>query len=96
MENQILISQLSPENLKDLIRTTLVEVMDQKAPKPLEEKYLTRLEVCDKFRISLPTLHQYVKRGILKGNRFGRRVLFLESDIQESLKEIPTRKRSKK
>lgn len=96
MENQILISQLDPASLKELIRATISEVLDNRAPETPETKYLTRLEVCDLYRISLPTVHEYIKKGYLKAHRMGRRVLFSEAELQQALHEIPTRKKYQK
>ena len=54
--------------------------------------YLSRQEVARLLKITLPTLHDYTRTGILKGSRIGSRVLYLESDILESVKEIPVQK----
>jgi len=96
MENQILISQLDPASLKELIRATVSEVLNNRAPEQLETKYLTRREVCDLLKISLPTLHGYVHEGKVKGHRIGRRVLFSETDIHDAVKEIPNLKYSRR
>lgn len=55
-------------------------------------KYLSRQEVARLLKITLPTLHIYTKAGIIKGSRIGTRVLYLESDIIEAVKEIPLQK----
>jgi excisionase family DNA binding protein len=92
MENQILLSQLDPASLKELIRSTMREVLDSQPP-PQPEKFHTRLEVCERLHISLVTFHEYQKAGIIRSQRFGRRVLVSETDLQAALKEIPTRNR---
>ncbi|MDD4033462.1 MAG: helix-turn-helix domain-containing protein [Bacteroidales bacterium] len=92
MDQQILLSQMTPESLRDLIRNTMTEVMEKQNPPTPDTKYLTRLEVCRLFHITLPTLGEYVKKGILKGHKIGRRVLFDEMDIKQALQEIPTLK----
>jgi excisionase family DNA binding protein len=53
-----------------------------------EQQYLTRKEVAEKLSISLPTLHDWVKKNILKAYRIGNRVYFKKNEIDQSLKPI--------
>ena len=53
-----------------------------------EQDYLTRKEVAEKLSISLPTLHDWVNKNILKAYRMGNRVYFKRSEIEGSLKPI--------
>ncbi len=85
----IILTNLTPEDLKRLIQEAIKEAMPIAESKH-EVKYLTRLEVCECLRISLPTLHEYTKRGIITGHRFGRRVLFKQTDIERAVHEIPS------
>lgn len=75
------------------------EVIDEKLrnfrfeqPQQMESQpaYLTRKEVCTLLKISLSTLHFYVKDGTLKGFRIGGHILFKKEDIEESVKAIQT------
>lgn len=84
---------IDPAIFRGIVREEITEAMTKGAPVPPEEKYHTRLEVCNRLRISLPTFHEYQKAGLIRSQRFGRRVLVSESDLQSALKEIPTRKR---
>ncbi|GHV64990.1 hypothetical protein FACS1894199_04550 [Bacteroidia bacterium] len=45
-------------------------------------RYLTRSEAANTLRISISTLSRLVKNQNLPAKKVGRRVLFLESDIQ--------------
>jgi len=87
---QIILQGVSVEQLNELIqegvRENLKELID--SSKPQQEKFLTRQEAADLLRISLPTLTDYVKRGIITANRISNRVLFKRSDIDQSLKQI--------
>lgn len=101
METQILVFQLNPDSLKELIKAALKEVIDSRAPEPLEpiespEKFYTRVEVCKRLHISLVTLFEYQKLGIIKAQRFGRRILISETNLQEALKDIPNQKGKRK
>jgi excisionase family DNA binding protein len=66
------------EKLANLIRKSEVE----------EQEYLTRKELAKKLSISLPTLHDWVKKNILRAYRIGNRVYFKKSEIDSSLKPI--------
>lgn len=88
MENSILIRNITAEELQEVIRTVIKEELQVLQPKKNETRYLTRNEVVDLLKISLPTLHDYTKRGIVKGYRIGSRVLFKLDEIEQSIKSI--------
>lgn len=92
MEHSILIAQMNPETLRDLIRESIRAELETLTPPQEETRYLTRSQVCELLHISLPTLGEYQKKGLITGRRFGRRVLYHESEIQEAVKEIPSLK----
>lgn len=75
-------------NIEGLILSLKEDKSDQKST----VNYLSRQEVARLLKITLPTLHEYTKAGIIKGSRIGSRVLYLESDILDSVKEIPIQK----
>ena len=95
MENSTILHSISPETLQAMIRETFRTEFQTLATKKEETTYLTRLEVCDRLRISLPTLGEYVKHGAIIGHKIGRRVLFEEAEIRKALQEIPNRKYSR-
>ena len=49
--------------------------------------YLTRGEVATQLQISLPTLHNYTKEGLIKSYRIGGKVRYKAEDIEQALKE---------
>lgn len=57
---------------------------------PSEEKLFTREQTAERLKVSLPTLNEYTKDGLIAANRFGRRILYKESDIQAALRKIQT------
>ncbi len=75
------------EQLKQLWMAQQPQKKEPAIP-PHEEKYLTRKEAAKKLKVSLPTLHDYTKRGIIKGFRFGSQVRYLESDIMAALTQM--------
>lgn len=50
-------------------------------------KYLTRGEVSKYLQISLPTLHSYVKQGLIKSYRIGVKVRFKLEEVDQALTE---------
>ena len=47
----------------------------------MDERLLTRDEVCERLRCSMPTLDRMIARGDLPVVRIGRRVLLRESTV---------------
>jgi|ERR1035437_7486662 excisionase family DNA binding protein len=91
MEDSILIRYLTIEDLQKLIRSTIREEIQLAIDKkPDENKYLTRKEAAALLKISLPTLNQYTKIGIINGFRIGTRVLYNLKDLESSMNEIIT------
>lgn len=53
-----------------------------------EEEYLTRKELADIFKVSLPTISDWSKKGILKPYRLGKLIRFKKSDLENTLVQI--------
>lgn len=52
---------------------------------PHEEKLLTRIETAKLLGVTLPTVIDWGKKGILKGYRIGNRVRYKHTEIMETL-----------
>ena len=52
---------------------------------PEPEKYLTRKDVAELLKVSLVTLYNWNKKGILKTTRIGNKVRYTRSSIDEAL-----------
>ena len=89
----ILLQNITPEDLKQIISEVIEEKLTMFQPQANKtQKYLTRAEVKDLLKISLPTLNDYTKTGRIKGYRIGGRVLYCADEIKNSLTEIETMK----
>ena len=55
--------------------------------KEITKRFLSRKEAAKAFMISLPTLHAYTKRGLVKAHRVGNRVLYKPEEIENALRE---------
>jgi excisionase family DNA binding protein len=64
----------------------------QEQPTQLNNEYITRLEVCQRLKISLATLHSYTKDGTLNGYKIGGRVLYRLAEVEQSVQAIQTTK----
>lgn len=75
------------------IEATLSRLLDEKlsnlqpANKQKPAKYLTRKETAAKLRVSLPTLADWTRIGILKSKRIGSRILYLSTDVDAAIKD---------
>jgi excisionase family DNA binding protein len=74
------------EKIESIIEKKL-EIQKKKLASEIvpNNRYLTRREVCELLRISPPTLHDWIKLGIIKSYKIGNRVLYKERQIDESL-----------
>jgi len=91
MSNLILISQ---EELIGIIQKTVEAAVKNSSPVVLKsgqgETLLSRKETADKLKISLVTLNDWTKRGMIQSYIIGGRVLYKESEIEKSLHQVKT------
>lgn len=79
------------------IRKVVEEVLEQHlkglfVPEKTESKLLTRKDTAKFLCISLPTLHEWTKTGVVKAHRIGNRVLYKQDEVNQALKQIQTSK----
>jgi excisionase family DNA binding protein len=55
-----------------------------------EHILLSRKDTAKKLYVSLPTLHDWTKTGIIKAHRIGGRILYKLNEIHDALEEIQT------
>lgn len=48
-------------------------------------QYLSADQVCDRFSVTKPTIHEWRKRGILKSFKLGSRVYYRMDDIENAM-----------
>jgi hypothetical protein len=92
MDNLIL-STHTTEELKGLINQAVLDAVKNIQITPTHsqsEKLLTRKETADKLKISLVTLNDWSKRGLIQSYLIGGRVLYKESEIEASLHKVKT------
>jgi excisionase family DNA binding protein len=48
--------------------------------------FMTRREVADLFSVSLPTVHEWARRGIVTSYRMGNRVFYKRAEVEGAVK----------
>lgn len=87
----IILQEINLDDLKKLFREILQEsVIPEKKPSQSGKKlnYLNRFEVADILKISLPTLNNWSKSGILQSYRIGNRILYKADEIEQAIKTV--------
>jgi excisionase family DNA binding protein len=94
MDQQIVLSPLPLTDLVGEIAREVCSRMDARpqAATPPPEELLTREEAAQVLGITLPTLRDYTKRGLVVGYRIGTRVRYKRSEVLGSLQQIRTSK----
>lgn len=83
---QIILSGLTPAELFSRLESILDELIN-KLPEntSVGPKYLSRQEVSEILKISLPTLNDWSKRGVLKQYKIGNRVLYRKDEVESAI-----------
>ncbi|WP_373708854.1 helix-turn-helix domain-containing protein [Kaistella sp.] len=71
-----IVGRLKSELLSDLTKT-----FNDNQPK----KYISAQEVCERFGVSKPTIHEWKRRGILTSYKLGSRVYYRMDDIENAM-----------
>ena len=86
--NVVQLHNISPEEFKSELISDFQRILREFAKgfdAKKSPKYLTRKEVSNLLGVSLVTIHEWCKKGILKPKRIGTRVRFDLADIEEIL-----------
>ncbi len=73
-----------------LHETVALEIKKQLRPELVHISLLSREATAEMLCISLPTLNQWTKSGIIKAHRIGGRVLYKSEDISDALNQVRT------
>jgi excisionase family DNA binding protein len=85
--NVLLLDQISRDELKQLI-ADVFQTLHQPVPTPAENEFITRETTARKLGISLPTLNEYSKTGIIPSYRIGSRVRYKSNEIEAALQKV--------
>ena len=88
----VILQNISVSELRDLISEVVAQQVKQlKQPKQIPE-LLTRTEVSKILGISLPTLNDWTKRGLIPALRISSRIRYTKDSIYQALKKVETLK----
>ena len=88
---QIQITQLTPEDLKDILKELFrseLEALKKQNKKSNAEVFYSREETADRFKINLSTLHRWTKSGKIIPHAIGARIYYKETSIQQALVKL--------
>jgi hypothetical protein len=91
--DKLILTTYTPEQLTGIISDAVTEAVKSikiQTSTPPSEKLLTRKETADKVKISLVTLNDWTKRGLIQSYLIGGRVLYKDSEIEKSLYKTQT------
>lgn len=77
---QALISEIVGKVKSELL-SELVKTFKENEP----NRYFTAQEICDRFSITKPTIHEWRKRSIIKSYRLGSRVYYRLDEIENAM-----------
>ncbi|MCF8435181.1 MAG: helix-turn-helix domain-containing protein [Crocinitomicaceae bacterium] len=88
---QIQFIQFTPEEFKELISESVknqfnaLSSQSRESVKDEQKEFITRKETAKLFNVSLVTIHDWQKNGILKVYKMGNRSFFKYSELLETL-----------
>lgn len=77
---------VTPDQFKKLVSDCVTDAISKAKENETPRKY-TMGEAADYLGVSLPTIHNYKKRRLLKFNQVGRKVWILEPELNRFLTE---------
>jgi len=85
----IIIQGITVDDFFNRLERTIKAVLDEQQIKevPKQAKLLTRKELSELLRVSLPTLHIWTKLGLVQSYKIGNRVYYKSTEIDEALSE---------
>jgi len=84
----IQIQGITAETLLGQIKEVVKDLIPQPQPQETTDKLITRKEVCKLLQVSLVTVHNWTKQGILNPYRIGNKLRFKESEVLNALQSV--------
>lgn len=96
MTNEIFLQGVSFADLKtsfeEIVKNEVAKVIDELKPQPLDGYHdlLTRKDTAELLGISLVTLNEWTKTGVIPAKRIGTRIRYEKQAVFNALKDIET------
>ena len=93
MENSVILERFESSKLVALFKCIedKIERLETQFQPTQPLQYLTRQQVAEMLSISLVTVNDWRKKGILKAYKIGNRVYFKRHEVEAALVEIKSR-----
>jgi excisionase family DNA binding protein len=92
MSHTYQITSINGEELEAIVQRSITQALQGWIPpQPTSStlpEYCTRKEAAELFRVSLPTLDSYIKRGLIEASRIGGHIRIKRSEIEKAMTEI--------
>lgn len=87
MENTIHLNvpQENINQIADKVENRLFERLSKFLTDNAPNRYYTAEQICERFSITKPTIHEYRKRKIIKSYRLGSRVYYRLDEIENAM-----------
>lgn len=79
IEPTTLIQEIKTQVINDLL-PELTKLLQNNSP-----EYLSAEQICERFSVTKPTIHEWRKRGILKSYKLGARVYYRMDEIENAM-----------
>ena len=92
------IIQIEKVNAKDLldrftgIENMIKELKESIKPTTPPNDYLSRQDIATLFQVTVTTVHDWTRKGILKAYKVGNRVYFKRAEVEQSFTRIGERR----
>lgn len=88
---KLLLNTIELSDIKKIVEEALeIKLKGFSTQKENKLKLLTRKDTAKLLCISLPTLHEWTKTGIVIAHRIGNRVLYKQVEVYQALHQIQT------
>lgn len=82
---QVNLIGIEPDEFINAISEKVLTKLNERLEKK-PNQYLSAKDVCDRFKVSKPTIHDWCKRGILKPRKLGARVYYRLDEIENAMR----------
>lgn len=98
MQNSIILQNVSLSDIEALFSKVIDNKMKSITPPAtsVTDRLLTRQETARLLKISLPTLDDWTKTGVIKAKRIGTRIRYAHCDVEAAIKDLPNLKYSRR
>ena len=80
---------ITPDNflneLVSKVKTALLNDLEKSFKDNAPNRYYTADQICERFSITKPTIHEYRKRKIIKSYKLGSRVYYRMDEIENAM-----------